>query len=213
MEEIQYKDHTIKIIQDDDSESPREWDNLGKMVCKHRDYKLGDEQIPEDYFSDKLGDTVYLDNLKEVQNWITEIYGKIAVILPLYLYDHSGISISTSDNYPYNDRWDSSTIGFIFVTYEMLRKEYNKKRVSKRMIREAKRILMGEVETYDQYLTGDVWGYDTEEDSCWGYYGQEDAISEAKQAIDYQIKEENRKHQEQLKKYIQNNVSINYRFI
>ena len=42
---------------------------------------------------------------------------------------------------------------------------------------EAKKILEGEVETYNQYLTGDVYGFILEKpdgehiDSCWGFYG------------------------------------------
>ena len=33
----------IKLVHDHDAESPREWDNLGSMVCAHRRYRLGDE--------------------------------------------------------------------------------------------------------------------------------------------------------------------------
>ena len=41
---------------------------------------------------------------------------------------------------------------------------------------------------YDQYLTGQVYGYVVEDqernrlDSCWGFYGIEDVKAEAKQA-------------------------------
>lgn len=36
--------------------------------------------------------------------------------LPLWLYDHSGITMSCGDRtYPYNDQWDSSAIGWIVV--------------------------------------------------------------------------------------------------
>lgn len=43
-----YKGCTIRSGQDDSPESPREWDNVGTMVCWHRHYKLGDEQPKED---------------------------------------------------------------------------------------------------------------------------------------------------------------------
>lgn len=36
----------LKIYQDmneDEEESPRNWDNVGKMICFHREYKLGDK--------------------------------------------------------------------------------------------------------------------------------------------------------------------------
>ena len=34
----------VKIFHDSAPQSPREWDNLGTMVCWHRKYCLGDEQ-------------------------------------------------------------------------------------------------------------------------------------------------------------------------
>lgn len=40
--EEDYKGYTIKIYHDEDAESPRDWDNLGEMVCFHRRYNLGD---------------------------------------------------------------------------------------------------------------------------------------------------------------------------
>ena len=63
--------------------------------------------------------------------------------------------------------------------------------------------LKGEVETYDQYLTGDVYGYKVYEvsecdhghehknelDSCWGFYGEEDCMDEAKSIVQYYMKE------------------------
>ena len=33
-------------------------------------------------------------------------------ILPLYLYDHSGLTMSTND---FGDRWDSGCVGFIYM--------------------------------------------------------------------------------------------------
>jgi hypothetical protein len=42
VEEMEYKGYKIKIVFDEDIWSPRDWDNLGTMVCWHRRYKLGD---------------------------------------------------------------------------------------------------------------------------------------------------------------------------
>lgn len=33
----------LKIVQDECPEDPREWSNLGHMVCWHRHYRLGDK--------------------------------------------------------------------------------------------------------------------------------------------------------------------------
>lgn len=43
-EEEEYRGCTIRIEQDDNPESPREWDNVGTMVCFHDRYNLGDVQ-------------------------------------------------------------------------------------------------------------------------------------------------------------------------
>jgi len=35
--------HTIKIYIDQDAENPRDWDNLGTLICGHSRYQLGDQ--------------------------------------------------------------------------------------------------------------------------------------------------------------------------
>lgn len=56
---------------------------------------------------------------------------------------------------------------------------------------------MGEVGTYDQWLNNDIFGYTVEKgdetDSCWGFYGREYCMEEAKSVVDYQVKQENKK--------------------
>lgn len=43
IDEREYKGFTIEIWRDDCAESPREWDNVAKFVCEHRNYNFGDE--------------------------------------------------------------------------------------------------------------------------------------------------------------------------
>jgi hypothetical protein len=157
---------TLEILVDNHPENPRNWDNMGTMVCFHRRYDLGDEHNYDHNDYSGWG---------EMEGAIIK-NEKTAVILPLYLYDHSGITISTS---PFSCQWDSGQIGFIFISKEKLKKEYGVKRVTNDLIKKAEKCLLGEVETYDQYLTGEVYGYrvideeGNEVDSCWGYYGDE----------------------------------------
>ena len=160
-ETIDKENVVIKIYPDSDlMESPREWDNLGTMVCSHSRYNLGDEQIVNGYVSDESWDNF--------------------IVLPLYLYDHSGISMSTGRNYPFNCPWDSGQVGYIYVSRDKVRKEYEWKYITKKRENQIKEYLNNEVKTYDQYLTGDVYGYNVEcekceevLDSCWGFYGSE----------------------------------------
>jgi len=176
---------TIKVEQDTDPMNPRtEWDNLGTMVCFHNKYILGDED--HDYKLFKLhfemrairgGDYSVWDMLER-----RLVSDGAAVILPLYLYDHGGITMSCG-SFPCG--WDSGQVGFIFISKEKARKEYGWKRLTKKRLEKLETYLRGEVETYDQYLTGDVWGYIIEDedgehvDSCWGYFGEEAAREEA----------------------------------
>ena len=51
-DETSFRNYVIKVEQDDMTESPREWDNLGTMVCWHRNYDLGDVNGGREY-SDK----------------------------------------------------------------------------------------------------------------------------------------------------------------
>lgn len=163
--------YMVKTEQDPSPESPREWDNLGKMVCFHRRYKLGDEH---DYnFTD-------VESWEELERLVTK-REKACVVLPLYLYDHSGITMNTTG---FSCRWDSGRVGLIYMTKETYLSNFGGKIMTKKRKEHAKELLVGEVETYDQFLTGDVYGFrildedDNEIDSCWGYYGEEYCLEE-----------------------------------
>ena len=166
----------LKIYADETTENPREWDNLGVMICRHSRYNLGDEQ-----------DNSFNGSFEEFESYLIKERGAV-VILPLTLYDHSGLSISTTSEYPFNCRWDSSRVGYIIATADTIKKEYGVKRISKKLKAKVRDILKGEVETYDQYLRGEVYGFEvlspkiceccqhSEDeilDSCWGFYGDD----------------------------------------
>ena len=108
-----------------------------------------------------------------------------AVILPMYMYDHSGITVNTVG---FSCPWDSGRIGFIYVSREKVMKEYGVKKIGAKLKAKVAEYLKGEVETYDQWLTGDVYGFrifketkcdkcghvgDETEDSCYGFYGRD----------------------------------------
>lgn len=172
VKEFKTKDKVLKIFIDESPENPRTWDNLGTMVCFHRRYDLGDKH---NYSSSDY------DSWDEMESAIIK-QEDVAVILPLYLYDHSGITMNTTG---FSCGWDSGQVGFIFVSRETLRNEYGVKRISNKIIEKATKLLLGEVETYDQYICGDVYGFkvfkvetcdkgcehEEEIDSCWGFYG------------------------------------------
>ena len=92
---------TLRIVQDEDPVNPRlDFDNLGKMICFHKRYNLGDEHNI---------DPVDFNGWDDMAVHLTKAHDA-AVILPLFLYDHSGITLQTS---PFSCPWDSGQIGFI----------------------------------------------------------------------------------------------------
>ena len=195
--------YTLEVMQDECPDDPRRWGSLCTMICWHRRYKLGDDHSFES--PDEFMQHLYLDVIGkhwcddyESDDW-QDVYKELqktdlVLIKQINLYEHNGITISTSSGYPYNDRWDSCCVGFVYVTKKTIFKECGS--ITEENWKDmADKYLEGEVETYDQYLRGDVYGYaltkktmhqekcphcgevireyeDEEEvDSCWGFYG------------------------------------------
>lgn len=171
-----FKGQELRIFVDENPESPRDWSNLGTMLCWHKNYDLGDKHN----FSTEEADQM----LRETDS----------VVLPIYMYDHSGIGISTNNaEYPYNCPWDSGQLGYIYVTREKILKEWGGKVLTRRYREKTIKILQSEVDTYHTYLSGGVLGYnlmlkepvkcskcghieEDVEDSCWGFYSMEDIV-------------------------------------
>ena len=185
---INYKGFTINIEHVEYADNPRrEWDNATKMICFHRRYYLGDKHDVD--FND-------YNSFEELKRAIVKKYNPI-IIKTLYLYDHSGITISTSS---FNDRWDSGCVGFVVFTREEVLSNFNVKRITKTIREKAEKLLDAEVEIYDNYLTGAVYCYTItnaegeEIDSCSGYYGYDHEknglLDTARDIIDCKLEKE-----------------------
>ena len=209
-ETIERDGYTIEIDAEEDCtfSNPRDWDNLSTMVCWHPDYILGDYQVTNEDGRGAIGgkpgrDTrFHRDDFKSMRH----LYRYLGIaenavgITPLYLYDHSGISMSAGSPNPFNfdaQGWDTSMVGFAYTTRERIRElcgdgaEYQ----AAEWIEEA---IRGDVGTYNQYLTGDIWWYRIERDgetieSCGGYFGIEDCQAEANAILDDLVRDDEAK--------------------
>lgn len=86
--------------------------------------------------------------------------GPELVWLPLWLYDHSGITMSCGDRkYPYNDRWDSGCVGFIVVTRKTML-EHFPDLTAENWHDKAVEVLKSEVTVYDAYISGEMCGFE-----------------------------------------------------
>lgn len=176
MDIIYKKDNLVLEIENDEfNDSPREWSNLGKMVCYHSKYMLPNELDVD--FSELGTWSAIEDYLVKEEN--------AEVILRIYMYDHSGVTIRTT---PFSCGWDSGTIGVIVARREDILENFGKKRMSNKLRERVKEVLKAEVETYSQYMEGDTYTYtlykltkceccgNTEKesiDSCGGFYGDD----------------------------------------
>lgn len=209
-----YRGHDINVYQDEEGFDPRKDDNLGTMICFHSNCSLGDKHgyndlsdmllsILQDYY-----DYEYLE--RQGRDKLIKLFEKDHIVLPLYLYNHSGITINTSG---FSCPWDGGRIGVIYVSLAAVKKEYGYKRISSKIRQKVIEVLKSEVKIYDSYISGEVYGYTIEpqeqnrgincQDSCWNFLGYDelnDLIEEAKSSIDYAIKEYKEKIKQEYKK-------------
>jgi len=129
-----YGDYEIQVRAETDLElwNPRDSIfNLGTMVCYHPRYNIGDKE--------------FLDADLEFK----EILG-----LPIYLYEHDGIKISTE---PLSCPLDSSQVGWIYVTRKKARDSFGWRKLSEKREAVVYDALKAEVDEYNSFLSGDVY--------------------------------------------------------
>ena len=191
LEQYEHSGIDIQIFQDEHGDSPREWDNLGTIAYCSSDYILGDKPMSVEEMQEIAEDDSYL-------------------CLPVYAYIHGGVTISTG---AFSCPWDSGQCGIIYVAKDDEQvKQYQKTEGVIDSHLQAIKCLENEIKTYDQYFTGDVYGYivaeDQEHESCWGFYGMEDVKAEAESIADWIVEDRRKKREEKTKTFIQNHVPL-----
>lgn len=164
---VEVNGKTVELYQSEGDS--RDWSNYTTLICFHRNYRLGDKH---DY------DHNDYSGWDEMEAAIRRKEKDVVWMKPLYLYDHSGITISTS---PFSCPWDSGQVGFAIVTKRSIRELYGCKYVTKKVLdkMDLDKWAEGEIETYDMELRGEVYGFYIEdengehEDSCGGFYGSD----------------------------------------
>lgn len=196
--------YALMVQPDDILISPREVDeHFGTMVCFHPRYALGDHHNymdKDDFLREMYLDTVGHDEAgmkryermvnivssrfrhgpKTEERAIDEAMQKVIsekyLMLPLYLYDHSGLAMSTesfSGRAPHAE-WDSGQVGWIYVSKEDALKEFDADKMTGAIRQKADALMRSEVAAYDSYLHGECYGFELYKngelsDSCWGF--------------------------------------------
>lgn len=169
--EFTHNGYTVKIIADTDAESPYSWDandNGLFIVTTHNRY------------FELLHDGLDAGDLVEDKEFCKRYW-----VFPIRAYIHSGVALSLSSSGQFSDPWDSGQIGFVFAAKD----EWKYRTRERKRCVSAFKAASTYVETWNQYLRGDVWGYEISDadgefvDSCWGFYGLEYAKQEATGAV------------------------------
>ncbi len=195
--ETKIGDFKIEIETDKHAESPLEYEEKIKLACANQRYNLGNEEIDCSYgkdwkssfmhhFADETGFIftseyeafAYLNDreLKRIEKWVDANY----VYLPLYLYDHSGITMSTE---PFSCRWDSGQVGYAYLSKKEAAEVFGFKRFTKKNTEKVYKLLRCVVDNYDNYLRGECYQYsikDSDDDiieSCGGFLGMDHKAS------------------------------------
>ena len=157
-QEIDYKGYKIKIAYDEDCESPDDWgDDERFLVLTHKQFDVQRKGFrPIDIYNhlnNKVGDEDFEKyNNPEYDNYY---------IFQVEAHIHSGIVLRL-----FNGRkqcqWDSSVTGFVLIKKEDTTEE------------QAKEYAERLIETWNQYLSGEVYGYVVEEANVYYQISKQD---------------------------------------
>jgi len=185
------KDYKVIVDFDMDPLNPRHFDNMGIILAYHRRYSLGDINERDRIRNPADG----INGWGEFEQYLRD-EEDAAVVLPVYMYEHSGIVLSTI---PFNCAWDSGRLGLIFCTNKMIKNEYGVDVITDKEIELATRSLTAEIEDYSAYINGEVYQYtiletqicnlghehQIEIDCCGGYYNKEECERHAEKTLSH----------------------------
>ena len=166
------------------NKSSHEWELLTKnfwssireySVCTGYPASPKGKDVP-DWFIDECVSVLSMKDLVKLVEYLDDV-----VILPLYLYDHGGITMNTIG---FHCPWDSGQVGWIYADKDKILHEFGGDKLTPELREKAEKLLRGETDYYDHYIRGDCYGYqlykdDEEIDSCWGFIGGQDDLRDS----------------------------------
>ena len=170
----------IRIAENEEDASRYDIFETCSILDRAPEEYLEHEYVPEDMIAE------YLNEMFDITQCM-QLMEPYAEWMPLWIYDHSGITISCGERvYPYNDRWDSGQVGWIIAFKDKIIRECQVDESSWR--KKAIEVMKCDVKLYDCYLCDETYFYtlykatnpkaeeniDWEEiDGCSGYYGSD----------------------------------------
>lgn len=162
----------LEIRYEDNSESPREWDNLGYFITCDPHYESPDKNPQLERIVGQTSNVAssveyHMEMIKK--QMAAESAYKVIAIYPIAKYEHGGITYRRG----YFNGYDWSNNGFYIITdrtQSIMGTPHDK----------FHKVIDQELKTYNQYVNGEIYSftlYDNDgnvEDSCSGFYDIED---------------------------------------
>lgn len=152
---------------------------------------------------------------------ILDKVNRLGVVVPVYMYDHSGVSYSASTGgNPFHCPWDSGLVGVIYMTKADVLKEWGKpgaKNLTPQLRAKAEACMVSEVDTYSSWASGEVYCYTVEYDgevveSCHGFIGEDEyAMQEGVAAAESVLRYAAKERAATLARLIRNKVPLHLR--
>lgn len=157
-EYYQVDDFIVEVMVDEDSyySNPRNNCNLGTFYSWSRDYSS-----PDDCCYSK-------------EEFLKKYNDKNSVILSVDIS-----SYGYNFDYFFEEGINNTSNAYIFVEKEKIRKEYDCKKITSKIKEKVISVLSSELKEYFDWANGEVYGYikyngnTDEEDSCWGFIGED----------------------------------------
>ncbi len=153
LEKFEHSGFTVKIIQDEDAQSPDNDQDLFLVTTRNRYFDVQRKGFDLDSIRDG-------EHAAEYDHF------------PLFAYVHSGVALSLGRGGQFSDPWDSGQIGFVLVKKPDFPEP---EKAAESLVEEWNQYLRGDV------WGAVVESPDGEQlDSCWGFYGSDYAHEEGK---------------------------------
>ena len=192
----------VELDYDQDTESPREYEEGTQFFTWTRNYNSPDDKHAKGFYSDPRD----FPNAEAFRDTVEKEYCPGGEILPVYIFEHGNVAYSTAD---FGDRWDSGWAGIIYMTKEQIRECYMVDRVTEKTRQKARELMAAQVAEYGRWANGECFGVciyrdsdDTMLESVAGHIGRDYALEAAKEYAAPYIEETKRGYIEGMGGYV-----------
>ena len=181
----------VRLVPDLDATDPRkDHEQIATFVLRHRRYDL---PLEGDLVG-QIDDAMERGGFALTARYLQAARGA-AVVLPVWGHERGSLSLHAGYRAgAYADRWDSGLAGLAYITDAQVNAGWRDHGFDV-TADELAAVVRSEVEEYDAYLQGEVYGYVVERatdadsqdwaqvDSCWGHVGHSWATQAATEAL------------------------------